>query len=270
MQQLEWMKCKAHELRAHANDDAVVILPVASIEQHGPHLPTMTDTLLAYETSVRAARLVHQRGGKVVVAPTVWSGLSEHHVAFGGTLTVDYQTFYLSLRALVDSMTRQGFRRILINNGHGGNMDACKMATQELTLEFGIPLVSTTYPVPAMAGFKEVLEDQDFVMHAGEAETSMVMALRPELVDDSNLAGCANPYEGSLGEMHSSYRWQGFAARTRNGVLGDPTRASAEKGERLLDLCAEGLAKLILDTDLWGPSADIRLDQTGGVPLKDD
>ena len=90
------------------------------------------------------------------------------------------------------------------------------------------------------------------------------------MVDDSNLAGCANPYEGSLGEMHSSYRWQGFAARTRNGVLGDPTRASAEKGERLLDLCAEGLAKLILDTDLWGPSADIRLDQTGGVPLKDD
>ncbi len=267
MTQVEWMKCKAHELRALANDDAVVILPVASIEQHGPHLPTMTDTLLAHETSVRAARLVNDQGGRCVVTPTVWSGLSEHHVAYGGTLTVDYQTFYLILRGLIDSMARQGFRRVLINNGHGGNMDACKVAVQDLTLEFGLPLVSTTYPMVDVAAFSAVLEDQKFIMHAGEAETSMVMALEPDLVDDSNLAACANPHNADLGEKSASYRLHGFSAISPNGTLGDPTNASAEKGEKLLNIAAAGLTKLILNEGTWAPSPDKRVAETGGVPL---
>ncbi len=270
MPNLEWMKCKAHELRALANEDAVVIVPVASIEQHGPHLPTMTDTLLASETSIRAAQLARDAGTPTVVTPTVWTGLSEHHVPYGGTLTVDYQTFYLILRGITDSLTRQGFRRILINNGHGGNIDACKMAVQELTHEFDVPVVTTTYPTAAdFAAFSAVLQDQKFIMHAGEAETSMVLALAPDLVDDSDLAACANPMQRDPTSERRSYRWKGFRAFSANGVAGDPSRASAEKGEKLLTLCADGLKELICDPATWAPEVDLRIAETGGVPLRD-
>ncbi len=269
MDQVEWAKCKAHELRRLAAVDAVVVVPVAAMEQHGPHLPVQVDTALAHETSCRAARLVAGSGASAVVTPTVWSGLSEHHIPFGGTLSVDYQTFFLILRGIVDSLTRQGFTRILINNGHGGNINACKMAVQDLTLEFGVSIVATTYPIEARQAFAEILEDQDFIMHAGEAETSMMLALMPELVDAGDLAACAGSRQGSLGGPDTAYRWQSFAERTPNGVVGNPARASAEKGEKLLQASAEGLAKLMLAPETWARGEDIRLPETGGVALKD-
>ncbi len=267
MDQVEWVKCKAHELRRLAAADAIVVVPVASIEQHGPHLPVQVDTALAYETSCRAARLVAKRGAGAVVTPAVWSGLSEHHIPFGGTLSVDYQTFFLILRGIVDSLSRQGFARVLINNGHGGNIEACKLAVQELTLEFGIGIVATTYPLQARRAFARILEDQDFIMHAGEAETSMMLALVPELVDAGDLAALAGGGEGGIGAPEAAYRWQSFAERTPNGVVGDPSRASAEKGERLLEAAAEGLAELMLAPATWARGEDIRLAETGGVPL---
>ena len=268
MAEVEWIKCKAHELRRLAQNDAIVVIPTGAIEQHGPHLPVQVDTRLAYETARRAAARVVAAGGHAVVTPPVWSGLSEHHLPYGGTLSVDYQTFFLILRGLVDSLTRQGFRRILINNGHGGNITATKMAVQELTLEFEVPIVATTYPFEARKEFAEILEDQTFIMHAGEAETSMMLALVPDLVDASDLGACKGAESGSLGGPETAYRWQSFTGRTANGVVGNPTRASAEKGERLLEAAAEGLARLMLAPETWTEAADLRLAETGGVPLK--
>lgn len=265
---VEWSKLKAHELRALAERGATVIMPVGSMEQHGPHLPVQVDTRLAYETSRRAARMVTEKGGHAVVTPPVWTGLSEHHILFGGTLSVDYQTFFLVLRGLIDSMRRQGFRRFLINNGHGGNITALKLAVQELTLEFEAPIVATTYPFEAREAFAEILEDQSFIMHAGEAETSMMLALVPDLVDASDLARHKGCEGGGMGGPEAAYRWRGLAEMTGNGVMGNPTRASAEKGERLLDASAEGLARLMLAPETWAEAPDLRLGETGGVPLK--
>ena len=267
MAEVEWANCKAHELRQAAADGAVVIIPVAAIEQHGPHLPVQVDTRLAYETSRRAARAMAEHGTRCVVTPPVWSGLSEHHIPFGGTLSIDYQTFAAILRGLVSCLKRQGFTRILINNGHGGNITACKMAVQDLTLEFDLPIVATTYPLEARAEFEALLEDQKFIMHAGEAETSMMLALVPHLVDDSDLAQCKGSQSSNLGGPEVNYRWRSFAAVTANGVIGDPTRASAEKGEKLLDAAAQGLARLMLDDATWRADPDIRAAETGGVPL---
>jgi creatinine amidohydrolase len=146
-------------------------------------------------------------------------------------------------------------------------MDACKLAVQELTLEFEIAIVATTYPLEARQAFAEILEDQDFIMHAGEAETSMMLALVPDLVDAGDLAACAGSRQGSLGGPEAAYRWQSFAERTPNGVVGDPSRASAEKGERLLQASAEGLAELMLAPETWAGSEDVRLPEIGGVPL---
>ena len=101
--ELEWARLKAGELRALAERDAIVVLPVAAMEQHGPHLPVMVDSLLCAEVALRTARRVAARQ-PVVVAPTVWSGLSEHHMAFGGTFTLDFATFSALLGCLCRSL----------------------------------------------------------------------------------------------------------------------------------------------------------------------
>jgi len=269
MADVEWLNLKAHELRRLASENAVAIVPVGSIEQHGPHLPVQTDTLLAHETSVRAARLAVAQGTPAVVLPTVWLCLSEHHMPFGGTLSADYETFHAVLVSIVRSLTRHGFRRILLNNGHGGNIDAQKVSLQRLADEVDAVVVATTYPMEAVEAYAEILEDQDFIMHACEAETSMMLALVPDLVDASDLAACEGPGHPGLGKQTGGYRWRGFASTTGNGVRGNPTKASAEKGERLLDAAAEGLAKLILAAETWAPLEDLRLPETGGVPFRD-
>jgi creatinine amidohydrolase len=246
MAEVEWSRLKAEELRRLAADDAVVIVPVASQEQHGPHLPVQIDTLLCTAVAHRAARRAAERR-PVVVLPPVWTGLSEHHMAFGGTITLDFATFHALLRGICLSLKRHGFRRILLLNGHGGNVAALKVVVEELTRELGLGVSTVTYWHHAADAFRGILERQDNVRHACEAETSMAMALIPDLVDTARLEEARGP-EASIRELEGEgfYRARSFAERTHNGVIGDPTAASAEKGERLLEAAAEALAAELL------------------------
>lgn len=269
MAEIEWQRMPAHALRALAHQDAVVILPIASIEQHGPHLPTMTDTRLGHEVAVRAARKV-QKTRPVVVAPVVWSGLSEHHMPFGGTLTISAATFRALLADLITSMTRLGFRKILLSNSHGGNIIAMQQICDELSLDCPATLVATTYASEAAEQIAALLEDQDGVQHAGEAETSMMLACQGELVDVSDLASLGTPGEGGptfLKAGRASYRWRPFAHKTADGVSGTPARSDAEKGEALLEVSGEAIAALILDPETWAAPDDMRGDGTAGVPF---
>ena len=269
MPEVDWTRLKAQELRALAAQDAVVVLPVASIEQHGPHLPVMTDTRLGQEVALRAARLAYD-SRPVVVAPVMWAGLSEHHMPFGGTLTLSHATFRAVLRDLVLSLTRHGFRDILISNSHGGNIIAMQQAIDELAPEVPATLVGTTYPMEAAAEIGEILEDQDGVQHACEAETAMMMACEGDLVDDSDLAGLAAKTEGPrfLQAGRASYRWRPFTHVTGNGVAGVPEKATPEKGARLLEASAAALAALITDPETWAPAQDRRGAGPGGVPFR--
>jgi creatinine amidohydrolase len=269
MVEVEWAKLKAHELRALADRDAVVILPVAAMEQHGPHLPVMTDTCIGLEVACRAARaLADQR--PVVVAPVVWHGLSEHHMPFGGTLTLDHETFFAVLKCLVRSIVRHGFKDILISNSHGGNMLAMNTAADQLAPQFGATIVTTSYVKEAAPEIAALLEDQPHIMHACEGETSMMMALVPELVDASDLASLKTKRErGALEAGRSSYRWRSYTHASANGVSGNPTRANAEKGEKMLDAAARVIAELIADPDTWAPMRDLRGEGTQGVPFRD-
>jgi creatinine amidohydrolase len=250
---VEWASLKAAELRALAEREAVVILPVAAIEQHGPHLPVMVDTLHCTEIAVRAARKAGE-GQPAVVAPTVWSGLSEHHMPFGGTFTLDFSTFHAVLRCLCRCIERNGFRRALLLNGHGGNDFALKVVVEQLAHELQLTLATTTYWHLAADAIRGILERQDNIRHACEAETSMVLALRPELVDSSRFeeARTAEERSGPAG----AYRWSSFTGRTRSGVIGDPTAASAEKGERLLEAAADAVAGLILNREFWADAQE--------------
>lgn len=270
LSEVEWARLKAHELRALAERNAVVMLPVAAIEQHGPHLPVMVDTRLAGEVSARAARTVADRCPAVVL-PTIWHGLSEHHMPFGGTITLDFDTFHMVIRGVVESVLRNGFSRVLIVNGHGGNIAASEIIAQELTLEFEVPILAVTYWLETTAAFVQILEDQENVLHAGEGETSMMLALEPDLIDPGQLAG-AKGADG-LGFNRagkSGARWRSLAHVTENGVIGDPTTASAEKGERMLDAAAAALANLIADDASWAPEKDLRPDAIGGVRFQRD
>ncbi|MDF1726560.1 MAG: creatininase family protein [Sulfitobacter sp.] len=269
MVEVEWQKMKAQEVRALAQRDAVVILPIASIEQHGPHLPTETDTRLGHEVACRAARLAHGKR-PVVVAPVVWQGLSEHHMPFGGTLTLRPDTFRALVTDLITALERQGFRDILISNSHGGNIIALQQLCDELSPTCKARLVMTTYPMEAGPSIGELLDEQEGVQHACEAETAMMMACVPDLVDASDLAAHNNETgEGPrfLQAGRASYRWRPFTHVTGNGVAGRPGTATAEKGEALLQVSAQALADLILDPDTWADPQDLRGEGTGGVPF---
>ena len=251
MSSVEWHELRAPELRALAKADALVIIPVGSTEQHGPHLPVQVDARLAAEVARRAAARISEHGS-VVVAPTLWCGLAEHHMAFGATITLDFATFHALIRCVCDSILRHGFRRLVLLNGHGGNIKALDVIAGELQRELGVRVLSATYwTVSDVAkAFKEILEMQPGVAHACEAETSMMLALEPGLVDRDEMArleGCTR----NLSVSGGVYRWRGFEEMTESGVIGFPAAASAEKGERLLAAAADGVAEALTREEVW-------------------
>ena len=118
MSEVEWANLKAHELRRLAEQDAVVLVPVAAMEQHGPHLPVQVDTRLAGEISRRTAERASAQQVPTITLPVVWHGLSEHHMVFGGTITLDPGTFHQVLRGIVGSV---GNGAITVQEADGKN-----------------------------------------------------------------------------------------------------------------------------------------------------
>ena len=258
MTETAWNRLSAEALRALAAKDAIVLLPVASTEQHGPHLPTGVDDFLCSEICRRvAAELAPDRAA--VVAPTLWFGLADHHVPFGGTFTVSLATYYAVVRDLCRSILGAGFRRIVIVNGHGGNMQALTAFTGELTRELGAPIATVTYFMEARAEQARVLEDQPGVMHACEAETSMMMACHPALVDERRLAEAHGPQLDLVASLVPSLKaFRSFADITASGVAGDARKASAQKGEALLAACAVALAARLRTGAPWSVASPPR------------
>jgi creatinine amidohydrolase len=179
-------------------------------------------------------------------------------MAFGGTITLEFAAFQAVLRGIVRSLKRHGFRRVLLVNAHGGNVAALKTITDELTFELQIPVVSTTYWLHAAAELAPVLERQKGIRHACEAETSMVMAIAPDLVDRRRLAeaDCPDARDADATESRA-YRWRSFADMTPSGARGVPSAATPEKGEKLLEIAARCLAALIVDETTWQESVPV-------------
>jgi creatinine amidohydrolase len=251
--EVEWRKLRADQLREMARADAIVILPVASLEQHGPHLPVEVDSMLGETVAVRAARKVAERGSHAVVLPVLWTGLSEHHMSFGGTITLGLPAFSAVVEDVCRSVLRHGFKRIVLLNAHGGNENALRTITDELTPKLGAPIVQFTYWYAAAVAIARILETQSALMHACEAETSMMLAVRPELVamDRVGLAKANSTPDVSDVVGGGVYRWRTVAARSASGVIGNPEAATAEKGERLFDAIATALADKLCNVDLW-------------------
>jgi mycofactocin precursor peptide peptidase len=216
------------EAGARAAAGVILVIPLGATEQHGPHLPLSTDSDIASALSRRAAA---QRRD-LLIAPVVAYGASGEHAGFAGTLSIGQAALELLVVELCRSAT-DTFSRIVLVNGHGGNVEALRRAVALLRSESrDVRLFS-----PGYGGDP----------HAGRTETSIQLALRPDLVR-TELAepGDSRP----LAELLPLLRAGGVRAASSNGILGDPTGSSAGEGTRLLTIATTALLE---DLRRWWP-----------------
>ncbi|MCC7230957.1 MAG: creatininase family protein [Fimbriimonadaceae bacterium] len=215
--------------------DIVVVIPTGSLEQHGPHLPLMTDTLLATAVAEAAeARLVEE----VLLTPTLWLGASGHHLKFSGTLSAGFDVYMGAIRDIVESLLPHGFRKFFLVNGHGGNAEPNGVAMRQLKArypnsQFGH---ANYYTFAEKAVSDRLVGPAKTMRHACEAEASMVMYLRPDLVRTEKLRDDGlQPVPAVLGMVHH------FDEISEEGSLGYATLATPEKGKAILDAAVDGL-----------------------------
>jgi creatinine amidohydrolase len=221
---------------ADAADADLALLPVGATEQHGPHAPLGTDTLAASAVADAAADAYD---GEVVVAPTVPVGVSREHREFAGTLWVSPDTFRSYVRETVESLAYHGFDRVVVVNGHGGNVDALRETCAELSRDGDAYAVAFTW-------FDGVGDHSADMGHAGPLETAMLRHTHPDLVREDRVAEATEGAADRWGEWvagvnlaHDSHEF------TENGVVGDPAEGDAERGEELLALARDALCDLL-------------------------
>jgi len=220
----------------------LALLPVGSTEQHGPHAPLGTDALAAEAVADRGA---DRYDGEVVVAPAVPVGVAEEHRHFAGTLWVSEDTFRAYVRETVASLASHGWDRVVVVNGHGGNVAPLREASARLTRD------GTAYAVPftwfdAIDPGDAPALDGAGMGHGGPLETSVVRALDPDLVDTGRFAAAAADGADGWGEWQSGTNLAYDSAEfTDSGVVGDPGESSEEAGRQLLAAAAEALAALL-------------------------
>lgn len=223
-------------------ESSLLLLPLGATEQHGPHLPVGTDSILVEEVARRAADSL-AGDVPVVLAPTLSFGSSAHHLPFGGTLSLETDTYYHVLMDLGRSAVASGFRRLFLLNGHGGNHELAQLAARDLAL---------THPVDAAAGSWWAMAHDELVAsgawsahplpgHAGAFETSAILAQRPELVREPrpvrpHSSPAAPTFRASYrSEFHG--RWQAI-----DGHTDSPADATADLGRDALDIATRVVA----------------------------
>lgn len=224
----------------------VVVLPVGATEQHGPHLPVITDTLQV--TRVLAAAL--ERLPETVAAwtlPALPYGKSSEHASFPGTVSLSADTLRATLFDVAEGVRQAGFRRLAFLNGHGGNASVLDAAARDVHAATGLTCFCIQPSFWLQAPFEVSDLETRFGVHAGELETSLMLALEPALVKLER----AVTYFPALPEGELLFGAASVAWLTRDwsvsGVFGDATLGSAEKGAALLDHAAERLAGLLTE-----------------------
>ncbi len=243
-----WEELNWPQHKKMAEGGATVVLPFAAIEQHGPHNPVVVDTLLVTSVCKRAVEDLPN----VVLAPTMWAGMSLHHADYAGTLTLSLETFLAVVRDLIRSVHRAGYKKILLVNGHGGNNAPLQSALVPLRYELGIEMWLITYfhlgnEVAAKLRKSEI----GGMGHSGEFETAMMLHLRPDLVDMTAAVKNLNVPKHPLmvRDMHHRgvlMRPSDFNRnRAPSGVSGDPTVADAAIGAQFFEATAARLREVV-------------------------
>ncbi|HVW37211.1 MAG TPA: creatininase family protein [Pirellulales bacterium] len=234
---------------AALSKDTPVVFPIAALEQHGRHMPVFTDSLLLGEVIRRASERLADR---VLFAPLMWLGNSDHHLDFAGTLSAAPRTYLDLLETLMENFIQHGFKRLVFVNGHGGNIVPGQQAVFELRQKHrqrsDLLLLSATYwglggkPYEVDTSIK-----QRQMGHACEWETSMILRIAPHLVGDLSKV---EPVEFGSAFEPASRGWI-TKDRTEPGHIGDPRHATAEKGETLFRVFSDDVVKLLERVIAW-------------------
>ena len=249
------------ELREIA-PSALAVLPVGATEQHGPHLPTGTDAMHAEHVARAAAARIADRT-PVVVTPTLAFGSSPHHLPFGATLSLTTQTFSSVLHDLCTSLIGAGFRQIFILNGHGGNHELIQIAARDLALAYPVSVAAGSWWAIAWDTLAAggACETGRLPGHAGAFETSVVLALRPELVHEPRPHRDHFPASDPRG-FATAYRTEIPDAWLQiDGYSDSPDRGTAEQGTHFLELAIGAVADALLE--FTERTRDIGRDATG-------
>ncbi len=235
------------QVDALPRESTLLVLPTAAIEQHGPHLPLATDTLI---NNLLLGRALEKLAPELPVyaLPPVHYGKSNEHIGFPGTLSVSASTFMAVLRDLGASLSSAGFRKLVLYNTHGGNTSLIDVMARDLRAEFGLRM----FALHGSGGVPfEGLDPQErtYGFHAGEVETSFLLASVPKLVDRSAytvnyIADISKPELLRPENAPAIFSWL-TADIAPSGVLGDPRPATPEKGSRWIEEASAQIAKLL-------------------------
>jgi creatinine amidohydrolase len=226
--------------------DTPVVLPAGSVEQHGPHLPCLVDSIIAAGVVGHALARLPADVPAYALPPIVY-GKSDEHLHFPGTVTLEGGTLLATVTEIGESVYRMGFRKLLIVNAHGGQPQVMEMAARELRLRHGDyqVLPHFVWRVPHAAGRFLTDREKRLAMHAGHAETAILMALAPDTVNMARAVANYPPEYPSRILSPDGRPPAAWAARDfgPSGVIGDPLPATPEQGREILDSLAASWAQ---------------------------
>lgn len=226
-----------------------VVIPIAALEQHGHHLPVFTDSMLLGEIVRRVTQTI---GNKALFLPLTWIGNSHHHLDFAGTVSANPRLYLDLLINLMDNMIGHGFQRIVLLNGHGGNIVPSQQATFELRQQYRdrndlLLLAATYWTLGGEPNKVNPAIQQERMGHACEFETSMTLRIAPQLVRNHEQT---QPVEFGIGFEPAVRAWV-TQDRSTPGHIGDPRIATAEKGETIFQTFSADVVSLLERMIAW-------------------
>ena len=248
-----WADLSARDFARMDAPATVAVLPVAAIEQHGPHLPVSVDTTLV--DGVIAASLPHLPAElPVLFLPTQQIGKSNEHLRFPGTLSLSAETLMRVWMEIGECVARTGIRKLVLFNAHGGQVSLMDIVARDLRVRHDLIVFSTnwfTLPLPDEVQNLFSAEEHRFGIHAGDVETSMMLALRPSLVDMSRARdfkstsqerAARHPILGNGKSAKLGWQMQDYNPQ---GAAGNAAAATADKGQSVIEAAARQLALLL-------------------------
>lgn len=250
-----WKNIISADFEKFDKDKSIVLLPIAATEQHGKHLPVGTDSMILEALLEKFAKEKDMRQGNVLIAPQIWVGKSNEHMGFPGTLTFKAMTLYSMVEELTDSIVAHGFKKIMLTNAHGGNTDLLNLISRDLRIKYKVEVYVFDWWFTSF--WQELLlEKKDSqspygVFHACELETSLMMAIAPETVNEGAIEDETPDamFEGKefislFGPITMGWETKDV---TKSGVIGCPASASAQKGREMLQYATDKLEKILVE-----------------------
>lgn len=247
-----WAEMTTEEFRAGDVDTWIAVLPIAAVEQHGPHLAVAVDQVIA-EGNVAAVRAILPRDLPVTFLPTVWMGVSDEHIAFPGTITVSAETYIALLTEIGASIARTGVRKLVLANSHGGNLAAMEIVARRLRIAHGLFVVQCSWH---RLGSPEGLFAPDEVthgIHGGQIETAQMLHLRRDMVHMAkarDFVSAARIMEQRYTHLRATQRISfGWASEDLSpaGAMGNAAAATPAAGREQTEFTARAFVALLED-----------------------